>query len=175
MIASSVLLAMYSPLLIGLPLRMLAKSSSCSVWYMWFCGAVVDATSVPDVDPQALRPLRKIGSALRAQHVGAHVVLAAGLLPAVADQPGPVGVLVDHREMIVDVAVLGAGEHLPAAHADRLDRVLLLHDPGADVEEVDVLLDVEVAGEPGEVVPVAHLVVMSVQPGCFGLAQRPLR
>ena len=39
-----------------------------------------------------------------------------------------------------------------------LDRVLVLHDPGADVEEVDVLLDVEVAGEPGEVVPVPHLV-----------------
>ena len=32
MIASRVLLAMYSPLLIGLPLRMLANSSSCSVW-----------------------------------------------------------------------------------------------------------------------------------------------
>ena len=29
--------------------------------------------------------------------------------------------------------------------------------PGADVEEVDVLLDVEIAREPGEVVPVAHL------------------
>ena len=42
--------------------------------------------------------------------------------------------------------------------ADGLDRVLLVHDPRADVEEVDVLLDVEVAGEPGEVVPVPHLV-----------------
>ena len=38
MIASSVLLAMYSPLLIGLPSRMLANSSSCSVWYISFCG-----------------------------------------------------------------------------------------------------------------------------------------
>jgi hypothetical protein len=34
MMASSVLLAMYSPLLIGLPLRMLANSSLCSVWYI---------------------------------------------------------------------------------------------------------------------------------------------
>ena len=33
MIASSVLFAMYSPLLIGLPVRMTANSSSCSVWY----------------------------------------------------------------------------------------------------------------------------------------------
>ena len=34
-----------------------------------------------------------------------------------------------------------------------------LHDPCADVEEVNVLLDVEVAGEPGVVIPVAGLPV----------------
>ena len=45
--------------------------------------------------------------------------------------------------------------------------ILVLHHPGADVEEVDVLLDVEVAGEPGEVVPVAHL---PVHVGPVGLA-----
>ena len=39
----------------------------------------------------------------------------------------------------------GAGADLPAAHADGPHRVLVLHHPGADVEEVDVLLDVEVA------------------------------
>ena len=83
--------------------------------------------------------------------------LQPGLLPAVAEEPGAVGVLVDDREVVVDVAVLRPGADLPAAHADGLDRVRVLHDPGADVEEVDVLLDVEVAGEPGEVVPVAHL------------------
>src|SRR5207237_10719216 len=38
MIASSVLLAMYSPLLIGLPPRMLANNSSCSAWYRLFAG-----------------------------------------------------------------------------------------------------------------------------------------
>ena len=70
----------------------------------------------------------------------------------------PVGVLVDDGEVIVDLAVLGTGQHLPAAHADGPDGVLVLHHPGAGVEHVDVLLDVEVAGEPGEVVPVAHLV-----------------
>ena len=92
------------------------------------------------------------------EHLDAHVVLAARLLPAVADELRAVGVLVDHGEMVVDLAVLRAGEHLPAAHADGLDGILLLHHPGADVEEVDVLLDVEVARQPGEVVPVAHLV-----------------
>jgi hypothetical protein len=58
--------------------------------------------------------------------------------------------------MIVNVAILVAGEHLAATHAHRLDRVLLLHDPRADIEEMDVLLDVEVAGEPCEVVPIPH-------------------
>ena len=80
------------------------------------------------------------------------------LLPAVADELRAVGILVDHGEMVVDLPVLRAGEHLPAAHADGLDGVFFLHHPGADVEVVDVLLDVEVAREPGEVVPVAHLV-----------------
>ena len=70
----------------------------------------------------------------------------------------PSVVLVDHREVVVDVAVLRPGAHLPPAHADGPDGVAVLHDPGADVEEVDVLLDVEVAREPGEVVPVPHLV-----------------
>ena len=37
------------------------------------------------------------------------------------------------------------------------NRIFVLHDPGADIEIVDVLLDVEVARQPGEVVPVAHL------------------
>src|SRR5262249_48864228 len=46
---------------------------------------------------------------------------------------------------------------LAAAYADALRRILVAHGPGADVEVVDVLLDVEVAGQPGEVVPVAHL------------------
>ena len=70
----------------------------------------------------------------------------------------PVGVLVDHGEVVIDLAVLRTGQHLPAPHADGPDGVLVLHHPGAGVEHVDVLLDVEVAGEPGEVVPVPHLV-----------------
>src|SRR5262249_28584659 len=56
-----------------------------------------------------------------------------------------------------DVAELLAGAGLASARADALDGVGVAHDPGADVEVVDVLLDVEVAGEPGVVVPVAHL------------------
>ena len=69
-----------------------------------------------------------------------------------------VGVLVNDREVVVDVAVLRAGEHLRPPMPMASYRILVLHHPGAHVEEVDVLLDVEVAREPGEVVPVAHLV-----------------
>ena len=85
--------------------------------------------------------------------------LQPGCCRQLLNSRAPFGVLVDDREVVVDVAVLRPGAHLPAAHADGLDRVLVLHHPGADVEEVDVLLDVEVAREPGEVVPVAHLVL----------------
>src|SRR5207237_1222502 len=49
------------------------------------------------------------------------------------------------------------GADLPAAQADRLDRVAIAHDPAHLVQAVDVLLDVEIARQPGEVQPVAHL------------------
>src|SRR5262249_7961669 len=101
--------------------------------------------------------LREERLPLRPQHLGAHVALAPLLLPAVAVELRAVGVLVDHREMVVDVAVLRPGAALPSAYADRLDGVAVLHDPGTDVEVMDVLLDVEIARQPGEVVPVPHL------------------
>jgi len=68
-----------------------------------------------------------------------------------------VGVRVIDGEVVEDVAELRPRPHLPPAQADRLDRVLVLHRPGDLVQVVDVLLDVEVARQPGEVVPVAHL------------------
>src|SRR4051794_20428527 len=59
--------------------------------------------------------------------------------------------------MIVDVAVFGPGANLPAARSITADRIAVTHDPGGNVEIVDVLLHVEIAGEPGEVVPIPHL------------------
>src|SRR5262249_2551897 len=65
MIASSVLFAMYSPLLIGLPARIAANSSSCSVWYIWLPGhgyAHLFAVSIhtpfsrSDIDARPLDP-----------------------------------------------------------------------------------------------------------------------
>src|SRR5207253_7876192 len=55
-----------------------------------------------------------------------------------------------------DVAVFAPRADLPAAEADGFDGVFTLQ-PRADIEVVDVLLDVEITREPGEVVPVAHL------------------
>src|SRR5262249_35666034 len=89
--------------------------------------------------------------------MGADVVLAAALLPAIAEELYTVGVLIHHGKMIVYMAVLRGGAHLTTAQADGADRVFVLHHPGANIQEVDVLLDVEIAAEPGEVVPVAHL------------------
>src|SRR6185437_3762661 len=91
--------------------------------------------------------------------LGAQVALAARLLARVANEPNAILELIDDREVIVNVAVVRAGKHGAAAHADRPHRVFVLHGPGADVEEMDVLFDVEVAGEPGEVVPVPHLII----------------
>src|SRR5262249_384045 len=97
--------------------------------------------------------------ALGAEDVVANVALAILLLPATAEDPGAIGVLVDDAVVVEDVAVLRGGPHLPAAQADGLGRAPVLQRPGSHVEHVNVLLDVEVARQPGEVVPVAHLPV----------------
>src|SRR5262249_39045307 len=109
-------------------------------------------------DPHAPATLDEVGLSLAPQHLDAHVVLAPRLLPAVAHEPRTIRVLVDYGEVVVNLAVFRAREDLAATHAHGFHRVHLSHGPGADVEVVHVLLDVEVARQPGEVVPVAHLV-----------------
>ena len=53
--------------------------------------------------------------------------------------------------VVEDLADVLPDADLPSAHALGLDRVGVAHDPVADVEVVDVLLDDVVAAEPGEV------------------------
>ena len=75
--------------------------------------------------------------------------------------------------MVEDVAVAGIGSDLAPAHAHRAVGIPSVHDPSADVEVVDMLFDVEVAGEPMEVVPVSHLILhfgLVGLGGCRGLA-----
>ena len=60
----------------------------------------------------------------------------------------------------------GSVRALPAAGADGLDRVRV-HHPVRDVDVVDVLLDDVIAGEPGEIQPVANLPLdVCSRPGC---------
>ena len=83
-------------------------------------------------------------------------------MAALAEHPRAVGILELDRVMIEDFAVVLALAHLAAAHAVGPDRVAAL-EPVDDVQVVDVLLDDVVAAEPGEVVPVAHLVLHFAQ------------
>ena len=60
--------------------------------------------------------------------------------------------------VVEDVAEFRFVPELAPSDADGLHRVFPAG-PGADVEIVDMLLNVEVAGEPGVIIPVAELVV----------------
>ena len=86
-----------------------------------------------------------------------HDVLAAVDLAALAEHGHAVRILVLDGEVVVDVAVAVAAAHLPAAEAGHGADGMRAEDPVHDVQVVDVLLDDVVAGEPGEVVPVAEL------------------
>ena len=91
-----------------------------------------------------------------------HPSLATLHLSGVAEKLGPVLVLVDYGMMIEDVTEFLIRPDLPPTHTDCFDRVNPLG-PRTNVQEVNVLLDVEIPGEPSVVIPVAHL-VMHVRP-----------
>src|SRR5205823_8431965 len=80
------------------------------------------------------RILHHVAGAPGAGDVVGRVVVATVLLPAVAEALDAVGEFVDHAVVVEDVAELRLGAHLPAAEADRLDRVLVLHGPGDFVQ-----------------------------------------
>src|SRR5215831_14882199 len=60
--------------------------------------------------------------------------------------------------VIIYVSILGSRANLAPSGADSLHRVLPFHGPGADIQIMDVLFDNEIAGKPGKVIPVPHLV-----------------
>src|SRR6266850_4425007 len=96
------------------------------------------------------------------------VIDAAGLLPAVRVQFYTIGIFINNRVMVVNVAKLGARSNLASAETDSAYRILILHDPGANIEHVHMLLDVEIPRQPREVVPIAHM-IFHVRP--IGLAR----
>src|SRR5690349_18686397 len=71
--------------------------------------------------------------------------------------------------MVKDIPIFRPRANLPPADADGAYRILVSQQPRADVEVVDVLLDVEVARQPCEVVPVAHLPVHVGPVGLTGM------
>src|SRR5262249_19808477 len=95
--------------------------------------------------------------AARAHHEIGDVVGAVGLLAAHAKALDAVGKFVGDRHVVVNVAELTARADLAAARAVTAFRVLVAHHPAHLVQAVDVLLDVEVAGQPGEIQPIPQL------------------
>ena len=70
-----------------------------------------------------------------------------------------IGILVNDREVVPDIAILGIGARLPAADAPAAERRFVAHHPVHRVDTVHGLLDDVVAREPAIVIPVAHLVL----------------
>ena len=105
-----------------------------------------------------------VDTSLGPENMIGHVHGAAVLLPAAAERFDAVGVFVDDGHVVEDVPVLRGRAGLPTARAAAGDRVLVAHRPSRLIEAVDVLLDVEVTGEPGEIEPVADL-PLHVAPG----------
>src|ERR1035437_6136232 len=79
-------------------------------------------------------------------------------LAALADHARAVGVFKFDEMMVENLAVTFGVADLPSAHALRANRVGAF-DPVTDVDVVDVLLDDVIAGKPGEIIPVADLVM----------------
>ncbi len=83
---------------------------------------------------------------------------AAGDLAAIGVDVDAVRILVGDGVVIVDVALLGIAALTPTDAPGPHGR-LLAESPGGFVEAVDVLLGIEIAGEPDEVLPVAQLML----------------
>ncbi len=94
--------------------------------------------------------------ALRADDSLLHALGASLGLPTHARHAHTVRILVLHEEVVEDIAELGGNSNLASAHAHHIPRQRP-HGPVDDVDVVHVLLDDVIAGEPGEVEPVAAL------------------
>src|ERR1019366_666921 len=82
-------------------------------------------------------------------------------LPAHAQDVHVIRIGVVDREVIEDIAELRPGANLSAAHAEAAGRMAIARGtaerPVDDIEVVDVLFTDVIAGEPGEVKPIADL------------------
>jgi len=85
-----------------------------------------------------------------------------------------IGVFVIDGEVIIDVAELRPSANLPAAHANRANRMAVAQRPVDHIEIMDVLFADVVAGEPGEVEPVADLPFDIAATGAVGVPEPTL-
>src|SRR5207244_7199446 len=92
-----------------------------------------------------------VTDALGAHNVVADIRDAAVLLAAAAKQFSAVGIFINDEMVIENLAIGGIGPHLTAADAAGFDRVLVTHHPSHLVEDVNVLLDVMISLESGEI------------------------
>src|SRR5439155_1261145 len=100
----------------------------------------------------------EIGFALRSASVLGNVRPAAGNLAALADHACPVAVFELDKMMVEDLPVAFGIAQLPPTHPLSANRVGAF-DPVHDVDVMHMLLDDVIAREPGEIIPVANLVV----------------
>ena len=117
--ASSVLLAAASPLLIGLPARIAANISSCSIWYMSpFSSRPDSATcSSPVIDVA-----EDVGHPLGAEDVVLDLIGGVDPVAAMVVAADVVGVFVDDREMIPDIAIFRVGARLAGRRRPSIGR-----------------------------------------------------
>src|SRR5208337_5523122 len=102
---------------------------------------------------------KDVSRALGAEDIVLHLVGSVHPVAAVMIAANALGILVNDREVVPDVAVLGIGARLPAAHAPAADRRFVAHHPVHRVDTVDGLLDDVIAREPAIVIPVMQLVL----------------
>ena len=152
-----VLSAAQSASLYGWPAAM--RGEQIVHFHLVAVGAAVPAPGLLAGDVERARAMPfDVDVALGAVGVLGEGFPAARNMAAVAERLQAVGIGELDGVVVVDFAHVLAHADLPAAHALGLDG-MALGDPVADVDVVHVLLDDVVAAEPGEIVPVADLVL----------------
>src|SRR5437762_11191979 len=96
-----------------------------------------------------------------------NIILTIWSLPAVARDVDAAVVLVINRKVVVTITVVGSSPDLSSAQTDR-GRGVRPQGPVGQVEIVDMLLDDMIAANPGEVIPVAELILHIRLPGLAG-------
>ncbi len=99
-----------------------------------------------------------VGDSLRAQDIVFHLGVGLHPVAAMVIAAHIVGIFINDREVVVNIAIFRVGARLPAADTPAAHGRLVPHDPAHRVDSVHGLFDDMIARKPRVVVPVAHLV-----------------